>query len=601
MKETMNYLSSQKIKTVILAGGKGTRLYPLISDLPKPMILIGGKPLLEHLLNHSIKYGFSKFIFKTGYLSDKIEDYFKDGANFSCSIDYFIEKDPLGTCGGLNYLKSEKYPLIIIYGDVLLNLDLSKLLSYHFCRKAQATVVVHKSSHPEDSDIVVLDDDNRIVKIIHKPGSDQFGNISNAALYILNPECFSEIPEKGIFDFGKDLLPKLIEKEYGVFGYRTEEYIKDVGTIKRYEEANSDISFGKVFNRVEAVFLDRDGVINVEIGLLHKKEDLTLISDVPQSIKLLNDTNIPAIVITNQPVVARNLCTIQDLENIHNFLRLLLQKNGAYLGRIYYCPHHPDKGFPEENVEYKLECDCRKPKIGMLLKAKNDYQIDLSKCFMIGDTSIDIKTGSDAGCRTILVKTGRKEEDKKYWITPDYTFECLLDAVTFICKYNNTSFEKIMSSINQKIQSYERVVVLIGGCSKDQKSSLVNKIKDVFPTDSTIISLDDWAVEIDPMDEDSGLHKRFDYLQIAEDIHNLLQGGYISMKDGRHRFRLTGEKIIIIEGAVSLDIPYLLSISDLKIFVDSKDIVPLQSINLSKELEEMEYIKKTVNNVDYII
>lgn len=597
----MDYLSSKKVKTIILAGGKGTRLYPLISDLPKPMISIAGKPLLEHLLDHSMKYGFCEFIFKTGYLSDRIEGYFKEGANYGCSIEYFIEKDPLGTCGGLNYFKNEKSPFIIIYGDVLLNLNLSKLLNYHLCRKAQATVVVHQSSHPEDSDIVVLDDENRIVSTIHKPGSDQFGNISNAALYILNPECFSEIPEKGMFDFGKDLLPKLIEKKYGVFAYPTEEYIKDVGTIKRYEEAQGDIAFGKVFNRVEAVFLDRDGVINVEIGLLHKKEDVTVISDVPQSIKLLNNTNIPAIVITNQPVVARNLCTIQDLEDIHNYLRLQLKNNGAYLGRIYYCPHHPDKGFPEENVEYKLECECRKPKIGMLLKAKQDYRLDLSKCFMIGDTSIDIKTGSDAGCRTVLVKTGYKGEDKKYDITPDYTFECLSDAVTFICKYNNTSFEKIISSINQKLEIDERVVVLMGGCSKDRNSSVANKLKEFFPTDSTVITLDEWADEIDPIIQGHGLHQRFDYLKITEDIHQLLQWGAVSIKNGRQHFRLTGEKIIIIEGDLSLDIPYLLSISDLKIFVDSKDIIPLQSPNPSKRFDEMEYIKKTAKSADYIL
>lgn len=231
-------LQLDKIKTVILAGGKGTRLYPLAVNIPKPMILLKDKPLLYHIMQQAQKYGFSKFIFKTGYLSEKIEEFFGDGNKFGCQIEYLVETEPLGTAGGLKFLEKEKYPVIVLYGDVLLNFNLRKFYEFHIKNGCQATLVVHKSDHPEDSDVVVMDSKNQIKKMVHKPQNHEFGNITNAALYILNPECFSLVPENGSLDFGKELIPKLLENKFKVFGYYSDEFLKDIGTIKRYEEAN---------------------------------------------------------------------------------------------------------------------------------------------------------------------------------------------------------------------------------------------------------------------------------------------------------------------------------------------------------------------------
>lgn len=152
------------------------------------------------------------------------------------------------------------------------------------------------------------------------------------------------------------------------------------------------------------IFLDRDGVINIEKKHLHKKSDMEIIPRSAEAIKILNDNDYKVIIITNQPVIARGLCTLEELEDIHKHMKNLMAKKGAKLDKIYFCPHHPKEG---DNPIYTKECECRKPKAGMILKAQKDFNIgDLSECFMIGDKMSDIYAGQTAGCKTILVETG---------------------------------------------------------------------------------------------------------------------------------------------------------------------------------------------------
>lgn len=183
----------------------------------------------------------------------------------------------------------------------------------------------------------------------------------------------------------------------------------------------------------KCIFLDRDGTINVYKCLLHKKDDLILEEKAAEAIKMINNSEYLCIVVSNQPVVARNICTLQDVWEINKKLEELLHRaNGAYLDDIFICPHHPDKGYPEENKKYKIICDCRKPKIGMIKEAAEKHNIDLSKSYIIGDATIDIMTGINAGLKTILVKTGLGGTDNKYNVKPDYVAENLLEAVRFI-------------------------------------------------------------------------------------------------------------------------------------------------------------------------
>ena len=153
------------------------------------------------------------------------------------------------------------------------------------------------------------------------------------------------------------------------------------------------------------------------------------------AIRLINESEYLAIVITNQPVIARGEVSFQELDAIHNRMYTLLGKEGAYVDGLYFCPHHPDKGFEGEVPELKIDCDCRKPKIGMIQKAVENFNIDLSNSWFIGDTNIDVQTGINAGTRTALLKSGDPDKkENRYPVKADFTAEDLLDAVRQIVK-----------------------------------------------------------------------------------------------------------------------------------------------------------------------
>lgn len=184
----------------------------------------------------------------------------------------------------------------------------------------------------------------------------------------------------------------------------------------------------------KCIFLDRDGTINKYKCLLHKIEDVELLPRVGEAIKLINESEYLAIVASNQPVVARNLCSLEDVSNINSKMQNLLKLQGAKLDDVFICPHHPDGGYPDENKEYKIKCNCRKPDTGMIEEAKRKYDINIEESYMIGDETSDIKLGKNVGMKTILVRTGVAGTDDKYDVCPDYIVDNLYEAVTLILK-----------------------------------------------------------------------------------------------------------------------------------------------------------------------
>jgi histidinol-phosphate phosphatase family protein len=238
-------------------------------------------------------------------------------------------------------------------------------------------------------------------------------------------------------DFGKHLFPAMLAAGTHLYGYVSTEYIKDAGTPDRLDKVTADyysgrIARGSYATPAPAVFLDRDGTLNREANRVKTVEGLEILPGVPQAVALLNRSDYRAIVITNQPVVARGDCDEHGLQRIHDKLETLLGMEGAYLDGIYYCPHHPDKGFPGERPELKIRCNCRKPGTGLIKQATSDLNLDLSRSWMIGDSPVDVRTAAAAGVRSIRVRTGHDRVDDPNPVNADYEFETLLDAVRFI-------------------------------------------------------------------------------------------------------------------------------------------------------------------------
>ncbi len=200
-----------------------------------------------------------------------------------------------------------------------------------------------------------------------------------------------------------------------------------------------------------AVFLDRDGVINEDIDLLSRIDDLKLIDGAYEAVKILNDLGFRVIVVTNQPQVAKGNCSEYDVNSVNQEIKKRFESKNAVIDAFYYCPHHPEKGFPGERAEYKIACNCRKPNIGMLEQAKKDFELDLKSCFIIGDRTVDMKTGENAGCRKILVRTGHAGKDGKYNAKPDFTADNVLEAAVLI------------KSIKQIEDAKMKAVILVGG------------------------------------------------------------------------------------------------------------------------------------------
>ena len=416
------------MKTVIMAGGRGTRIASVANDVPKPMINICGKPILEHQIDNLKACGLTDIILVIGYLGEKIKDYFGDGSRFGVCIEYFIEDHPLGTAGALFKMPQLTEDFLLLCGDVIIDVDFNRFIAFHKEKKAWASLVAHPNGHPYDSSLLVTEieapkmaggmpvDTHRVICWMAKEDERlYYKNRVNAGIELISPELLKETmknfvprhpetPDK--IDLDRDVLKTNIGSGR-IYAYDTPEYVKDMGTPDRFFEAENDIKTGKVHahnlkNRQKAIFLDRDGTINKMVGFVTRPEQFELLPDVAKAIKAINKSGYLAIVITNQPVIARGDCTFEQLQTIHNKMETELGKEGAFVDAIYVCPHHTDKGFSGERPEYKCDCDCRKPKPGLLLQAAKDFNIDLSQSYMIGDSDRDVKAGKNAGVKEAI-------------------------------------------------------------------------------------------------------------------------------------------------------------------------------------------------------
>ena len=401
-----------------MAGGRGTRIAELFSDIPKPLIPVAGMPILEREIKSLCAQGFKDIILTVGYLADKIIAYFGDGSQFGAKIDYFVEESPLGNAGALFRLREKigDEPFLLLNADAAFDVDFNRMVAFHKSHGGLVTLFTHPNSHPYDSGLIIADENGHVEKWLAKEDvrPQWYDNRVNAGLHVMDPRVldltikYLEIDTETGFPKGKvDLDRQILKPLCGsnmMFCYDSPEYVKDMGTPERFHQVEADFKNGVVqaknlTNKQKAIFLDRDGTINKYVGFLRNIDDFELIDGVSEAIKLINQSGYLAIVVTNQPVIARGEVSWEELNEIHKKMATLLGKDGAYIDGVYICPHHPDKGFEGERPEYKIDCDCRKPKPGLLLQAARDFNIDLSESYIIGDSYRDVEAGGNAGMK----------------------------------------------------------------------------------------------------------------------------------------------------------------------------------------------------------
>lgn len=404
----------------------------ICENTPKPMALLCGKPVLQHQIEVLKKEGISQFTFVVCHMAEKIVKYFGDGSRFGVEISYFHEEEPLGTAGALFRLDIQE-DFLLCNGDLIFDFCLEDMLNFHNKNSALATLFTHPNNHPYDSTLICTDENGVITDLVSpKNITDKHQNLCNAGIQIVSPKLLELCRTEGKANFDKDIIKPSIATRR-IYSYKSTEYVHDMGTPSRLLQVEKDISLGIVRSRhrrhiQKAVFLDRDGTINVHKGFIADPNEIELIPNAAKAISAFNQLGYLVIIVTNQPVIARGECTVQRLREIHNRLEMLLGKESAYVDAIYYCPHHPHKGYDGEIPELKIQCECRKPSPKMILDAKEDFNIDLSQSYMVGDSEIDIECALNANCKPIFLSNEKSEGT--------LTFESLYEFSEYLIKNN---------------------------------------------------------------------------------------------------------------------------------------------------------------------
>ncbi len=631
-----------KCNVAILAGGMGTRLRERSGDLPKPMVPVLGKPVLQHQIELCRKHGFSNIALLVQHRHEKISEYFGDGSTHGVSLTYAIESVPRGTSGAVR----DALPILadrffVLYGDTFMDVDLRKMWSAHADSGAAGTLLLHPNDHPHDSDLVEIDSQGTVRAVLPypHPSGREVRNLVNAALYVLEHEGLEDVtPIEGKADIAKHMFPLMLDLGRLLHGYITPEYIKDMGTPERLDKVERDFVAGlpeRLSSRHlrDAVFLDRDGTLIREVNHLTSPDQLELLPGVAGAVRRLNRNGTLAVVVTNQPVVARGEITIEGLAQVNARLESQLGVDGAFIDGMYFCPHHPDSGFPGEVPELKGPCLCRKPQPGLIDQACRDLSIDRRNSWMIGDTTADIEAGRRAGTRTILLRTGYAGTDAKHAIRPDYICPDMPDAVQWILKGHADMMRRI-APIAVAASNGKRLV-LIGGLARAGKSFAAQVLKElllVLGLEAHVVSLDGWLKPKNQRSEGNGVCERYDLMSASSEILAVTSSKIRETLQEKLYARVARidcnqtiehsigpEDILIVEGVPALLMNELNTLpKTVKVFVDiapairterlSKDYEwrgqqsdQLANVLASRELDETPVITQSRSMADFIV
>jgi len=385
-------------EAIVLAGGLGTRLRTVVSDLPKCMAPVAGRPFLFYVINFLQSQGVEKFIFSLGYKHEAIEEYLRERFP-TVNYQIVIEEEPLGTGGAarLACSKATEKNVLLANGDTMFKINVDALISFHSEKKSPCTLSLKPMNDFDRYGVVELNADSAIndfkEKQYYKTG------LINGGLYAINVDRFlkEDFPEK--FSFEKDYLEKKY-KEQAMYGLVQDEYFIDIGIPEDFNRAQTEFTQApltlKKVDKSWTLFLDRDGVINQDKpgGYILNPGEFHFYNGVLDAFKIFSEKFGRIIIITNQRGIGKGMMTEDDLAAIHEKMKTAVKNAGASIDAIYYCTSTSVTAFE------------RKPNPGMALRAKNDFpEIDFNKSIMVGNNISDVLFGKNAGMYTVFVKT----------------------------------------------------------------------------------------------------------------------------------------------------------------------------------------------------
>ena len=559
---------------LILAGGFGTRLRKLHPNLPKPLVPICGKPILHHCISECLRYGFNDILISTHYEADKIRQSVLDEFGENFAIDFIHEEKPMGTAGAMHLaLERMAEDFFILYSDIYAEINMKNLLNFHYVNQSEFTTVVHPNDHPYDSDIILFDQESCKVSAVNahktREAEEILPNSVNAAMYVANKNTIKR--HSICWDIAQDLIPKLLQNNSKVFAYETVEYLKDMGSPKRLLQVNNDVVTGKVSTRSDlakraAVFLDRDGCINKHKGYISSIGNFELEEGSAKAIKSFNSSKYLCFCITNQPVIARGEASQEQIVEINNYMAKELGANGAYLDSIRVCPHHPDSGFDGEVLSLKINCECRKPKPGMILDLEDCYNIDLSESWMVGDTMRDVAAGKSAGCWTILLAGGDPNKSgKELSLPPDFIMDDIEKAANFILHDYEVLKEHALGLISDFLNCNRNKHILITGVSRSGKSTFASVLRGQFERlgfTSHVFSTDYF------LEKGANIHsRRFDAVRAVSVLNEFNSVSLTGLREHFHihetnmnvacaPLEVARNDVIIVEGEIPISINF---------------------------------------------
>lgn len=383
----------RRSEALILAGGFGTRLGEIVKETPKPVLSVAGRPFLEHLLWNLRRHGIERVLISTGHLAEVVERELGDGSRVGLSVSYLSEEQPLGTGGAVRWAREHlDAEFLVLNGDTLFDFN---YLALSTIRPAAGSAIALRTVEDVSRFGAVRMQGSQIAAFAEK-GLAGPGMI-NAGIYALDQGLVDLLPE-GKCSLERDLFPRLA-LEGRLVGLSGTGFFVDIGLPETLDAAQSSVAS---WRKKRAAFLDRDGVLNVNRGYVHRPEECEWIEGAIEAVRWLNENDYLVIVVTNQAGIARGYYSEAQFHSFTAWMRNELRRHGAHLDAVYFCPFHPTEGVGS----YRRDAGCRKPRPGMLLQAFDEWEIDPRGSFLIGDKEHDVEAAEAAGVPGFLFLEG---------------------------------------------------------------------------------------------------------------------------------------------------------------------------------------------------